>query len=55
MEVDEINPIQNLSKSQRFLFIFLLFIQSLVEMKTRDMQNTLYVQIVEPIVQIFTV
>ena len=45
----------SLLKSQKFLFAFLLYIQDLVELKTRDMQNTLYVQIVEPLVHLIAI
>lgn len=51
--VDDQN--KNIFKSQKFLFGFLLFLQDLVELKTRDMQNTLYVQIVEPLVHLIAV
>ena len=53
MEIDSLN--KSHLKSQKFLFCFLLLIQDLIELKTREMQNTLCVQIIEPLVQIISV
>jgi hypothetical protein len=42
-------------KSQKLLFNFLLFIQDMVELKTREMANSLYVQIIEPLIHLVSV
>lgn len=42
-------------ESHRYLLQYLFFMQDMVEMKTREMQNTLCVQIIEPLVQIISV
>ena len=41
--------------SQKFLLNFLIFLQDMVELKTRDMEQTLYSQLIEPLVHIITV
>lgn len=51
MDVDS-SP--SLFKSQKYLFAYLQYLYDLIFIKTKDMQNQLCVQIIEPLVQIIS-
>lgn len=45
----------NETYSQKYLLWYLFFLQDMVEMRSREMQNTMCVQIIEPLVQLIAV